>query len=57
MEATRRLSVISGHLSINETSSKGKCPVANQGKAWGRFKEPNPVRVVVTGAAGNIAYR
>jgi hypothetical protein len=58
MDSSRRLAVITGHLLVNETKNKvSKCPVANEGKAWPRFKDPNPVRVVVTGAAGNIAYR
>eukprot|EP01114_Cavostelium_apophysatum_P024245 TRINITY_DN9430_c0_g1_i1.p1 TRINITY_DN9430_c0_g1~~TRINITY_DN9430_c0_g1_i1.p1 ORF type:complete len:412 (+),score=89.56 TRINITY_DN9430_c0_g1_i1:490-1725(+) len=41
----------------SSSNQSGVCPVTgHSSKTPSRFTDPNPIRVVVTGAAGNIAY-
>ncbi|EGG14691.1 malate dehydrogenase [Cavenderia fasciculata] len=67
--ATLRINNISGHLTTSGVRGGGQCPFSQKStaplacpeKAWSVINtsphaKPNPIRVLVTGAAGQIAY-
>jgi len=63
--ASRRIASISGHLVLEPThassgkkQSKDVCPKTGYSlsRTWPRILDPRPIRVCITGAAGQIAY-
>jgi len=64
--ASRRVAALGGHLGMEPTyasSEKKKynkdvCPVTGYSltKTWARLTDPRPIRVCITGAAGQLAY-